>query len=146
MDEPMLCTIFKYDAPVRGRSLVFPVAGSPPGIERQLASEQFQSISGCDLDGECHFVKRRSDVQLTIVALGHPGGLPVQVRLSRRLSVHVQLHEWFPGRGFRWWSGSLLDLPPPLDAEHGCAFTYFLYVLMQVAWDLEQKAPMIQDW
>ena len=39
-DEPMLCTIFKHDAPVRGGSLVFPVAGPPPGIERQLASEQ----------------------------------------------------------------------------------------------------------
>ena len=120
----MLCTIFKYDAPGRGRSLVFPVAGSPPEIERQLASEQFQSISCWDLDDKCHFVNRRTDVQLMMVALGHPGGLPVQVHLSRRLSVHVQLHEWFPGRGLRWWLGSLLDFPPPLDAEHGCAFTY----------------------
>lgn len=42
MDEPMLCTIFKYDGPVRGGSFVFPVAGPPPGIERQLASEQCQ--------------------------------------------------------------------------------------------------------
>lgn len=127
MDEPMLWTNFKYDAPVRGCSLVFPVAGPPPGIERQLASEPFPIHFMLEpFDDGGPFIHRRSDVQLTIVASGHPGGLPVPVHLSRRLSVHVQLHECFSRTRVLLVVRELLDFPPPLDAEHGCAFTSVL--------------------